>query len=110
MDGRSDGGTGRPWRPWTIWLAAGLGVLAAAVLIFVDLVGLVMGSWDTPAPGLHWLKAGIGGQCGLLVTAAGLLAVGQSSPARRRGCVLAAVAVVAAEVGWFVLTARLAGG
>jgi hypothetical protein len=101
---------GRPWRPWTVWLPAGLAILGAAALIFVDSVGLIMGSWDTPAPGLAWLKAGIAGQCALGVAATGLLVAGLSAPGRRRACAGSAWLVVAAEVAWFVVTARLVSG
>jgi len=111
MEDKSDGRNGRdrrPYRAWTIWLPAGLGLLGAAGLIFVDVVGLVMGSWDTPAAGLHWLKAGIAGQCVLLVAAGGALVTGLATPGRRRACVAAAWLTAVAEVAWFVLTARLA--
>jgi hypothetical protein len=101
---------GRAGRSWTIWLPGGLGILGAAALIFVDVVGMVMGSWDTPAPGLHWLKTGIAGQCGLGAAAAGVLIAGLTRPARRTACVVVAWSLIAAEAAWFVLTARLASG
>jgi hypothetical protein len=112
MEDKSEGQAGRPrrWRPWTIWLPGGLVLLGAAGLIFVDLVGLVMGSWDTPAPGLHWLKAGIAGQCVLGAAGGGALAAGLTGPDRRRACAVCAWLIVAAEIAWFVLTARLASG
>jgi len=108
--GRSNpaGRARRPWRAWTSWLPGGLGLLGAAALISVDVAGLVMGSWDTPAPGLHWLKAGIAGQCGLGAAAGGALVAGLAAPGRRRACVAVAWLIVAAEVAWFTLTARLA--
>ena len=99
-----------PPRAWTIWLPAGLGLLGAAGLSFVDLVGLIMGSWDTPSPGLPWLKAGIAGQCLLGTAAVGALVAGLTGPDRRRICAIAAWVIVAAEGAWFMLTVRLASG
>jgi hypothetical protein len=110
MDDESRRRAGRPWRPWTIWLPAILALLGAAGLIFVDIAGLILGSWDTPAPGLPWLKAGIAGQCVLGAAAVGGLLTGLTGPGRRRICVTVAWLIVAAEIAWFLITLRLARG
>ena len=106
----SDGpasGPGRTHLPWAMWLACALGVAVAGLLALIDLAGLVMGSWDTPAPGLGWLKAGAIGQLGLAVAAVTVLVAGTARPSwRRRGAVLAG-AIIALEAGWFLLTRML---
>lgn len=89
----NDGPASRPGRanlPWAMWLACALAIAAAGLLALTDLAGIVMGSWDTPGPGLGWLKAGAIGQSGLAVAA------------------VMAGAVIALEVGWFLLTRILA--
>lgn len=61
----SDSPASRPGRthlPWAMGLACALAVAAVGLLALTDLAGMVMGSWDTPAPGLGWLKAGAIGQ------------------------------------------------
>jgi hypothetical protein len=52
-----------------MWLACALSVAAAGLLALTDLAGIVMGNWDTPGPGLGWLKAGAIGQVGPAVAA-----------------------------------------
>jgi hypothetical protein len=101
---------GPTWRPWTICLPGLLAPATAAALVLIDLVGMVMGSWDTPAPGLHWLTTGIIGQCVLAAVAVIVLVAGTKNSSLRRGAVISAWALIAAEIGWFVLTARLASG
>jgi len=88
-----------------MWLACALAVAAAGLLALTDLAGIVMGSWDTPGPGLGWLKAGAIGQFGLAVA---VLAAGAARPSRRRGAAVVAGVIIALEVGWFLLTRMLA--
>jgi hypothetical protein len=106
----NDGAASRPGRahlPWAMWLACALAI-AAGLLALTDLAGIVMGSWDTPGPGLGWLKAGAIGQFGLAVAAVAVLVAGAARPSRRRGAALMAGAIIALEVGWFLLTRMLA--
>jgi hypothetical protein len=107
----SDGPASRPGRtslPWAMWLACVLAVAAAVLLALTDLAGIVMGSWDTPAPGLGWLKAGAIGQVGLAVAAVTVLIAGAARPSWRRGAAAMAGALIALEAGWFLLTRMLA--
>jgi hypothetical protein len=69
---------------------------------------MVMGSWDTPAPGLPWLRVGAIGQCGLALAAAILLVAGVTHPGWRHGAAVTAWAIIALEVAWFLLTRMLA--
>jgi len=93
---------------WAIWLPCLLAVAVAGLFAAVDLVGMVMGSWDTPAPGLPWLRVGAIDQCGLALAAAILLVAGGTHPSWRHGAAVAAWAIIALEVGWFLLTRMLA--
>ena len=80
----SDSPASRPGRtplPWAMWLACALAVAAAVLLALTDLAGIVMGSWDTPALGLGWLKAGAIGQLGLAVATVAVLVQAQHTPA-----------------------------
>jgi hypothetical protein len=107
----NDGPASRPGRahlPWAIWLARALAIAAAGLLALTDLAGIVMGNWDTPGPGLGWLKAGAIGQFGLAVAAVAVLVAGAARPSRRRGAAVMAGAIIALEVGWFLLTRMLA--
>jgi hypothetical protein len=107
----SESPAGRPGRahlPWAMWLAGALAVAAAGLLTLTDLAGIVMGSWDTPAPGLGWLKAGAIGQLGLAAAAVAVLVAGAARPSWRRCAVVLAGAIIALEAGWFLLTRMLA--
>lgn len=107
----NDGPASRPGRahlPWAMWLACPLAVAAAGLLALTDLAGIVMGSWDTPGPGLGWLKAGAMGQLGLAVAAVAVLVAGAARPSRRRSAAVTAGTIIALEAGWFLLTRMLA--
>jgi len=101
-------GTGRAPPAWAMWLPGVAAFAGAVLLAAVDLAGLVMGSWDSPAPGLGWLKAGAIGQCGLAVAAAAVLIAGAAHPGWRRGAAASAWALIALTAGWFLLTRTLA--
>jgi hypothetical protein len=110
-DAMNDGPVSRPGRahlPWAMWLACALAVAAAGLLALTDLAGIVMGSWDTPGPGLGWLKAGAIDQLGLAVAAVAVLVAGSACPSRRRSAAVMAGTIVVLEVGWFLLTRVLA--
>jgi hypothetical protein len=89
-------------------LACVLAAAAGGLLAAADLAGAVMGSWDTPAPGLGWLKAGAIGQLGLAAAAVAVLVAGAAHPSWRRRAAVMAGAIIALEAGWFLLTRVLA--
>jgi hypothetical protein len=95
-------------RLWAIWLPAALAIIGAVLFILVDEAGLIMGSWDTPAPGLGWLRAGVTGQVLLAAAALATLITGMTSARWRRSAVVTAWVIVAAGCGWFLLTTQLA--
>ena len=99
---------GRTHQRWAMWLVCALAVAAAGLLALTDLAGLVMGSWDTPAPGLGWLKAGAIGQLALAAAAVAVLVAGAARPSWRRRAAMLAGAIIALEAGWFLLTRMLA--
>jgi hypothetical protein len=107
MRGISAGRSGWPQLAWAMWLPCVSAVVAGGLFAVVDLVGLVMGSWDTPVAGLGWLKAGAIGQCGLAVAAAAVLIAGVTHPGWHRGAAVTAYAIIALEIGWFLLTRML---
>ena len=82
----------------------------SGLLIIADGLSGVMGSWDTPAPGLGWLGVGAAGQGVLAVGTVAALVTGLRRPRSRRAAAVSAWVIVAAEVGWFELTAALVGG
>ena len=96
------------WRPWTVWLACGVAVVWSGLLVVADGFGAVMGSWDTPAPGLGWLGGGAAGQGVLATGAVGVLVAGVTRPHWRRRAAIAAWTMIPVAFAWFVLTGRLA--
>jgi len=98
----------RTWRPWTICVAAAAAFLASVLFIAFDGFVGVMGSWDTPVPGLWWVRVGIIGHCVLAAAALVLLVLGVN-PARRRAAVIGAWMIIPVGFGWFVLTGRMVG-
>lgn len=85
-----------------------LAVAWSASLIIADGLAGVMGSWDTPPPGLmRWVRAGVAGHCVLVAVSALVLATGLRFPSRRRAAALAAWVLIPVGFGWFVLTGRL---
>ncbi|MGO9220727.1 MAG: hypothetical protein ACLP5E_23655 [Streptosporangiaceae bacterium] len=99
---------GRTHLLWAMCVACILAVAATGLLAVIDLAGVVMGSWDTPAPGLGWLKAGAIGQLGLAVTAVAVLVAGAARPSWCGRAAVMAGAIIALGSGWFLLTRMLA--
>jgi hypothetical protein len=97
-------------RAWIIWLPCGIAFGGAGLLALADGYAAVMGSWDTPSPGLGWLGAGAAGQGVLAAGTVAVLVTGLRRPRWRRAAAVGAWVIVAAEVGWFEVTAALAGG
>ena len=107
MKGISVGRPGWPHLAWAMWLPCVSAIVAGALFVVVGLVGMVMGSWDTPVAGLGWLKAGAIGQAGLAIVAAAVLIAGAARPSWHRGAAITAYAIIALEIGWFLLTRKL---
>lgn len=96
------------WRPWSIWLPGTVALAWSGLLIIADGLAGVMGSWDTPPPGLYrWIRAGVAGHCVLMVASALVLAAGVRFPPRRRAAAITAWIIIPVGFGWFVLTGRL---
>jgi hypothetical protein len=57
--------------------------------------------------GLGWLKAGAIGQFGLVIAAVGVLIAGATHPTWHRGAATTAYAIIALEIGWFLVTRTL---
>ena len=107
MEDSPAGRSARTHTSWATWLSCGLAVAVGGLSGVVDLAAMVIGSWDTPAPGLGWLKAGAIGQFGLAIAAAAVLIAGAARPGWRRGAAMTACAIIVLEVGWFLLTRML---
>lgn len=100
---------GGTWRPWSIWLPGTLALAWSGLLIIADGLAGVMGSWDTPPPGLdRWVRAGVIGHCVLAGISALVLVAGLRFPSRRRAAAITAWIIIPVGFGWFVLTGRLA--
>ena len=98
-----------PGRASSVWLACGIAFAGAGLLALGDAFAMVMGSWDTPAPGLGWLRVGAAGQGVLAAGTVAVLVTGVRQPRWRRAAAITAWVIVAVEFGWFFLTGRLAG-
>ena len=95
------------WRPWSIWLPCVLAFVWSGALVVADGAAAIMGSWDTPAPGLGWLGIGAAGLGVLAALDVGILVVGVKRPRWRRVAVIAAWTLIPVGFAWFVLTGRL---
>ena len=98
------------WRPWTVVLPGVLALVWSALLILADGATGIMASWDTPMPGARWITAGLAGHCVLGVASVAALAIGLSSPARRRVAAMTAWLVIPAGFGWLLVIGRLIAG
>jgi hypothetical protein len=87
-----------------------LAFIWSVLLILADAIAGVMGSWDTPLPGLGWIKAGIIGNCVLAAASALLLVAGLRLPSRRWATAIAAWLIIPAGFGWFLLITHLLSG
>jgi hypothetical protein len=103
MNNKSAAGPQQTWPPWAIWLPCLLAFAASGALLFTDLVAQVMGSWDTPAPGLGWFRAAAAGHCALAAADAGLLAAGVTRPGWRRPAAITAWMIIPAGIGLLML-------
>ena len=103
----SAGRSGWMHRARAMWLPCASAVVAGGLFAVVDLAGVVMGSWDTPVAGLGWLKAGAIGQSGLAMAAVAVLIAGAARPSWHRVAAITAYAIIALEIGWFLLTRML---
>jgi hypothetical protein len=68
------------WRPWSIWLPCAPTFACSGALIMAAGAAAVMGSWDTPAPGLSSLAIGVAGQGVLAAVDVGILMAGAKHP------------------------------
>ena len=68
------------WRPWSIALPCAPTFACSGALIMAAGATAVMGSWDTPAPGLSSLAIGAAGQGVQAAVNAGILMAGAKRP------------------------------
>ena len=101
---------GRTWRPWTVRVPATLAPVSSVLFVVADGFAGVMGSWDTPMPGLWWVRVGIIGHCVLAALAIVLLVVGMRSASWRRTAAISAWMIIPVGFGWLVLVGRLISG
>ena len=73
------------WRPWSIWLPCAPTFACSGALIMAAGAAAVMGSWDTPAPGLSSLAIGVAGQGVLAAVDVGILMAGAKQIAEHIG-------------------------
>jgi hypothetical protein len=101
---------GPAWRPWTLWLPCTLAFTASGLLVVADGFAMVMGSWDTPVPGLRWITAAIIGHCALAGASVAVLGAGMRRPGWRQAAAIIAWMIIPAGVASFLLAGRLASG
>ena len=87
-----------------------LAVTVSGLLAIADGLAGVMASWDTPSPGIGWIKVGIIGHCVLAGGSVVLFGLGMRPASRHRAEAIAAWAIIPAGIGWFLLAGRLASG
>jgi hypothetical protein len=68
------------WRPWSIWLPCAPTFVCSGALIMAAGAAAVMGSWDTPAPGLSWLGVAAAAQGVRAAVDVGILMAGVKRP------------------------------
>jgi hypothetical protein len=101
---------GGPWQPWTVAVPCGVAFVSSGLLIVADGIVGVMGSWDTPVPGLWWIRYAIIGHCLLAAASVVLLGLGLKNPAFRRTAAILAWAILPVGFGWLVLVGRVLMG
>lgn len=101
---------GGRWQLWTVVLSGGVAFAASGLLAIADGLAGVMASWDTPAPGIVWIKAGIAGHCVLAAASIVVLGLGMRPASRHRGEAIAAWMIIGLGIGWFLLVGRLVSG
>jgi hypothetical protein len=100
----------RTWRPWTICLPCMLALAASGLFLAADGAAAIMGSWDTPEPGLHWIKIAAIGHSVLAVACVVALCAG-IKPSRRPAAAVTAWLIIPVGFAWLLLVAgRLASG
>jgi hypothetical protein len=103
----------RPGKPWQLWTAAvpcGLAIVVCGLLAIADGLAGVMASWDTPSPGIGWVRVAVIGHCVLAVASGVLLGLALRRSSRHRGEAIAAWTIIIAGAGWFLLAGRLVSG
>jgi hypothetical protein len=78
-------------------------------MILADGAMGIVASWDTSASGPGWVTAGLAGHCVLGAGSVALLAIGLSTPSRRRVAAVVGWLIIPAGLGWLLLTGMLVG-
>jgi RsiW-degrading membrane proteinase PrsW (M82 family) len=91
-------------------LACALGFAVSGLLVIADGLAGVMASWDTPSPGIGWIRVAIAGHCLLAVVSVVLFGLGTRPSSRHRGVTIMAWLIIPVALGWFLLAGRLAAG
>ena len=108
-DGTAKAGEGAagPWQPWTVAVPCVVAFVSSGLLVAADGIAGVMGSWDTPAPGLWWIRYAIIGHCLLAVASVVLFGLGVKNPAFRRTAAIMAWTILPVGFGWLLLVGRV---
>ena len=104
------GRPGAPWRPWAIGLPGGLALVVSLLFALADGFAGLMGGWDTPLPGLRWIKVAVIGHCVLAAASILLLGAGLKYPSWRRAAVITTWIIIPVGFGWLLLIGRLVSG
>ena len=98
------------WPVWSVVLACALGFTVSGLLVIADGLAGVMAVWDTPSPGIGWIRVAMAGHCVLAAASVVLFGLGVRPSSRRRSEAIAAWLIIPVALGWFLLAGRLAAG
>lgn len=91
-------------------IACALGFAVSGLLVIADGLAGVMAVWDTPSPGIGWIRVAMAGHCLLAAASVALFVLGVRPSSRRRSEAIAAWLIIPVALGWFLLAGRLAAG
>jgi len=107
MDGMAEDAAARRWRRWTVLLPSALAFVACVLMFLADLLAQVMANWDSPMPGLGWLKIAAAGHGLLAVAAVVLFGFGLRRTSGHRGEAITAWLIIAAGLVLFAVCVYL---
>jgi hypothetical protein len=104
----ADSEAGKTWPVLSVVIACALAFTVSGLLVIADGLAEVMASWDTPSPGIGWIRVAMVGHCLLAAASVVLFGLGMRRSSRHRSEAIAAWLIIPVALGWFFLGGRLA--